>query len=69
MSELQTVLGGVSPQQLDAVLGAIERAARGGRRVCCHGVGREGLCMRGLAMRLFHAGVQVRLSPPPLRGS
>jgi 6-phospho-3-hexuloisomerase len=59
VSELHTILGAVSAQQLDDVLGAIEQAARAGGRACCYGVGREGLCMKGLAMRLSHAGIKV----------
>lgn len=33
-------------------------AARQGR-VACYGVGREGLAMKGFAMRLFHMGIQA----------
>ena len=29
------------------------------RRVALYGVGREGLAVKGLAMRLFHMGIQV----------
>ena len=31
----------------------------GARRVALYGVGREGLAVKGLAMRLFHMGIQV----------
>jgi hypothetical protein len=48
------LIGWLAPgvHRLHDVLGAIEQAARAGGRACCYGVGREGLCMQGLAMRL-----------------
>ena len=40
------------------------------RRIACHGVGREGLMMRALAMRLMHLGFDVNVvgevTAPPL---
>ena len=41
----------------------VERLLAAGRdyRIAVYGVGREGLAMKGFAMRLFHMGLQVRL--------
>ena len=40
------------------------------RRIVCYGVGREGLMMRALAMRLYHAGLDAHvvgdMSCPPV---
>lgn len=36
-------------------------AAGADRRIALYGVGREGLAMKGFAMRLFHMGLQVRI--------
>ena len=54
--ELGAALRAVQPQQLERLLGAVAQA----RRLATFGVGREGLAMKGFAMRLFHAGLQVR---------
>jgi len=35
------------------------REVRAARRVALYGVGREGLVMRALAMRLYHAGLRA----------
>lgn len=52
-------LGGVfSRLSVEPVEHAIEALAAA-RRIAVYGVGREGLQMRGLAMRLFHLGLQA----------
>lgn len=63
---------GLSPE----VLGQIDRLSTtltGARRIACHGVGREGLMMKALAMRLFHLGLDAHVvgdmtTPPVGRG-
>lgn len=57
LGELRPGLGADVLQQIDP-LGAKLAAAR---RVVCHGVGREGLMMRALAMRLFHLGCDAHV--------
>ena len=49
-------------ERLDAA--AFERFAQaiiGARRIALHGLGREGLQMKGLAMRLFHLGLDAHV--------
>ncbi len=49
-------------ERLDAA--AFERFARaiiGAKRIALHGLGREGLQMKGLAMRLFHLGLDAHV--------
>lgn len=41
------------------LLSELAGAAGSGARIAAHGVGREGLAMKGFAMRLFHMGLQV----------
>jgi 6-phospho-3-hexuloisomerase len=52
-----------------SVDGAVEALA-GARRIALHGVGREGLQVKGLAMRLFHLGLDVAvvgdMTTPPV---
>jgi 6-phospho-3-hexuloisomerase len=55
--EIAAASGAVDPAQLDALLTALTTA----RRIVCHGLGREGLMMRALAMRLYHAGLDVHM--------
>lgn len=49
----------------------IERLAAA-RRIVIHGLGREGLMMKALAMRLYHMGLDVHVAgdvtAPPVRG-
>jgi 6-phospho-3-hexuloisomerase len=56
----------VDPAALDALAGEIATA----RRVVAYGVGREGLMMRALAMRLYHLGLDAHvvgdMGCPPL---
>ena len=53
-----------------AEMAALVEALAGAGRVVCHGLGREGLMMRGLAMRLYHAGLDAHvvgdMSCPPV---
>lgn len=65
-AEIGQATTGVSVPDLDALIGAITSA----RRIVVYGVGREGLMMRALAMRLYHVGLDAHvvgdMSCPPL---
>ena len=54
----------------DNQFGQFAKAIAGARRVALHGLGREGLQMKGLAMRLFHLGVDAHvvgeMTTPPV---
>lgn len=52
-------LRAVFAQMPDAALEQTVEALAGARRIACHGVGREGLMMRALAMRLYHLGLDA----------
>lgn len=60
---------GLAPEVL-AQIAPLSRALAGAGRIACHGVGREGLMMRALAMRLFHLGLDAHvvgdMTVPPL---
>ncbi len=64
--EIRSATAGVDAGQMDALVIALARAAR----VVCYGVGREGLMMRALAMRLYHMGLDAHvvgdMSCPPV---
>lgn len=64
--ELRVAAAGVDPV---ALAGMVEELAGAGR-VVCYGVGREGLMMRALAMRLYHMGLDAHvvgdMSCPPV---
>jgi 6-phospho-3-hexuloisomerase len=64
--EMKQAATEVDPAALDRLAGAIGAA----RRVVLYGVGREGLMMRALAMRLFHMGCDAHvvgdMSAPPV---
>lgn len=64
--ELRVAAAGVDPESLTAM---VEELAVAGR-VVCYGVGREGLMMRALAMRLYHMGLDAHvvgdMSCPPV---
>jgi len=66
LDELGAVLDRVDEVRVDAVCRELAAA----RRVGVHGLGREGLQMRGLAMRMFHLGMPVGvvgdMTMPPL---
>lgn len=55
LRELSGVFDHVDDQQIDAAVSVIGKA----RRIALYGVGREGLQIKGLAMRLFHLGLDV----------
>jgi 6-phospho-3-hexuloisomerase len=64
--EIRAATAGVDPAQMEALIAALA----GARRIVVHGVGREGLMMRALAMRLYHMGLDAHvvgdMSCPPL---
>jgi 6-phospho-3-hexuloisomerase len=66
LEELGGALDRVDPSQIGALADAIADA----RRIALCGVGREGLMMRALAMRLHHLGLDAHvvgdMSAPPL---
>jgi 6-phospho-3-hexuloisomerase len=55
LQEIADAVHSVSDEDLDAIAGELLEA----RRIACYAGGREGLVMRGLVMRLFHAGLDV----------
>lgn len=65
-AELQAAAARVNPAEVTAFVNIIAAA----RRIALHGVGREGLMMRALAMRLYHAGLDAHvvgdMSCPPV---
>ena len=60
---------GLAPEVLDQIPD-LSRALIGARRICLYGVGREGLMMKALAMRLYHLGLDAHvvgdMTTPPL---
>jgi 6-phospho-3-hexuloisomerase len=56
-AELTKAAQGVDPQTLAAAAADITAA----RRIALYGVGREGLMMRALAMRLYHLGLDAHV--------
>jgi 6-phospho-3-hexuloisomerase len=66
LGELSAVLARVDEAQVDEVCRLLAIA----RRIGTHGLGREGLQMRGFAMRMFHLGMPVGvvgdMTMPPL---
>lgn len=64
--EIRDAVAAIDPV---AMAGMVEELARA-RRIVCHGVGREGLMMRALAMRLYHIGLDAHvvgdMSCPPV---
>lgn len=65
-SEIAEATSRIDPAQADAAMDMIA----GAQRIALYGVGREGLMMKGLAMRLFHLGLDAQvagdMSTPPL---
>src|SRR3954451_1931215 len=55
LADLDAVFAAMAPDALDGLIEEIVRA----RRIVVFGLGREGLQMRGFAMRLFHMGRNV----------
>ena len=69
LAELARVTTAIDPAQMTAACAMIAAA----RKVVLHGCGREGLQMRGFAMRLHHLGLDVAMQgdmacPPVGRG-
>ncbi|WP_425052894.1 SIS domain-containing protein [Psychromarinibacter sp. S121] len=66
LAELGAALSGIEPAQVDTACARIAAAGR----IVVYGCGREGLMMRGLAMRLAHLGldahVQGEMATPPV---
>lgn len=66
LAEVGQVLGAALPDQIEAMAPPIRAA----NRIALHGVGREGLMMKSLAMRLFHLGLDAHvvgdMTTPPL---
>lgn len=66
INELKGAMAGIDPAAVGAVVEEIARA----RRIVAYGVGREGLMMRALAMRLYHLGLDAHvvgdMSAPPV---
>jgi 6-phospho-3-hexuloisomerase len=63
---------GLSADVLDQIDG-LAAALTGAQRIACYGVGREGLMMKALAMRLFHLGLDAHVvgdmtTPPVAKG-
>eukprot|EP01023_Acetabularia_acetabulum_P012186 TRINITY_DN15694_c0_g2_i2.p1 TRINITY_DN15694_c0_g2~~TRINITY_DN15694_c0_g2_i2.p1 ORF type:complete len:267 (+),score=25.64 TRINITY_DN15694_c0_g2_i2:92-802(+) len=54
LKETSNVLTKMSDDKMEEFLSMVMQA----NNICCLGVGREGLCMQGLAMRLFHLGLK-----------
>ncbi len=65
-AELRDAAMRTDPAALNALAGAIAGAGQ----IVCYGVGREGLMMRALAMRLYHLGLNAHvvgdMSAPPV---
>jgi 6-phospho-3-hexuloisomerase len=66
LDEMGAVIAKVDQAQFDNLVNEIVRA----RRIALYGVGREGLMMRALAMRLFHFGLNAYvvgdMTTPPI---
>jgi 6-phospho-3-hexuloisomerase len=64
--EMKAAAAGVDPAALAGMVDELAAA----KRVVCYGVGREGLMMRALAMRLYHMGLDAHvvgdMSCPPV---
>ncbi len=57
LAELQGVFDATPDATLATLCDEVLRA----RQICCHGVGREGLMMRALCMRLMHLGLDAHV--------
>lgn len=67
--EMKAAAGGADPKEIGRLAKEIAKA----RKIVLHGVGREGLMMRALAMRLYHMGLDAHVAgdmscPPVGRG-
>ena len=67
--EVAEVLARIPPETVERMCDELE----GARRIACYGVGREGLMMRALAMRLYHLGLDAHvvgdMTTPPVGGA
>ena len=57
LTELNQVFGAIDNGAADALIESIARA----RRIALYGAGREGLAIKGFAMRLFHLGLDAHV--------
>jgi 6-phospho-3-hexuloisomerase len=57
VAEVGAVLESGAAAEVDRLCGELQRA----RRIACYGVGREGLMMRALCMRLMHLGLDAHM--------
>lgn len=69
LTEIGSVFGRLAPGTADDMCAEILKA----RRIACYGVGREGLMMKALCMRLMHLGLEAHVAgdmttPPVGRG-
>jgi 6-phospho-3-hexuloisomerase len=66
LSEIEAVLSRVAADTADRMCDEILKA----RRIACYGVGREGLMMKALCMRLMHLGLDAHvvgdMTTPPV---
>ena len=66
LAEVGAVFAALPPEAADRLCDTIVAA----RRIACYGVGREGLMMRALCMRLMHLGLDAHvvgdMTTPPL---
>ena len=66
LSEIESVFAGVAADTADRMCDEILKA----RRIACYGVGREGLMMKALCMRLMHLGLDAHvvgdMTTPPV---
>jgi 6-phospho-3-hexuloisomerase len=64
--EIRDAVAAIDPVLLEGMVTELAAA----RRIACYGVGREGLMMRALAMRLYHMGLDAHvvgdMSCPPI---
>lgn len=58
LDELRPGMSGAVLDQIDGLSAILAEA----RRIVCHGVGREGLMMKALAMRLYHLGLDAHVA-------
>lgn len=65
-AEVGEALGRIPPETAEELCAELEAA----RRIACYGVGREGLMVRALCMRLMHVGLDAHvvgdMTTPPL---
>lgn len=56
-AEIRDAVAAIDPAALEGMVTELAQA----KRVVCYGVGREGLMMRALAMRLYHMGLDAHV--------